>query len=42
MADIGEKNNVADDNPEVVKMLASALEAFKSEMKADGRPPGKL
>jgi arylsulfatase A-like enzyme len=40
--DIGEKNNVAADNPDVVKMLVDALEAFKSEMKADGRPPGKL
>jgi arylsulfatase A len=40
--DIAEKTNVAADHPKVVKMLVDALEAFKSEMKADGRPPGKL
>ena len=39
---IGEKNNVATDNPEVVKRLATALDAFQCEMKADGRPPEKL
>jgi arylsulfatase A len=40
--DIGEKNNVAADNPEIVKELSGALEAFKAEMKKEGRPAGKL
>jgi arylsulfatase A len=40
--DIGEKNNVAADHPEIVDKLSAALEKFKAEMKAEGRPAGKI
>ncbi|MCH8923999.1 MAG: sulfatase-like hydrolase/transferase, partial [Planctomycetes bacterium] len=40
--DIGEKNNVAADHPEIVKKLSAALEQFKAEMKSEGRPPGRI
>ena len=40
--DIGEKKNVAADHPEIVKKLTAVLEQFKAEMKAEGRPPGRL
>jgi arylsulfatase A-like enzyme len=40
--DIGEKNNVAADHPDVVERLTKLLEDFKSELKSDGRPAGKL
>lgn len=40
--DISEKENVAAEHPEVVKRLGDLLEAFKNEVQANGRPPGKL
>jgi len=38
--DIGEKNNVAAEHPDVVKRLSDLLEAFKKEVQANGRPAG--
>jgi arylsulfatase A-like enzyme len=40
--DIGEKNNVAADHPEVVERLSDLLDAFMKEVKANGRPAGEL
>jgi arylsulfatase A len=40
--DIGEKKNVAAKHPEIVKKLSSTLEQFKKEMRAEGRPPGRV
>jgi arylsulfatase A-like enzyme len=40
--DIGEKNNVAAEHPVIVKRLSDLLEAFKREVKSNGRPAGKL
>ena len=41
-SDIGEKNNVASDHPDVVKRLSRALSDFKARMKSEGRPRGSL
>ncbi|MBQ17277.1 MAG: arylsulfatase [Planctomycetaceae bacterium] len=41
-SDIGEKKNVAVENPEIVRKLSATLERFKAEMKAEGRPKGTL
>jgi len=41
-SDIGEKNNVAADHPDVVKRLSRALSDFKARMKSEGRPRGSL
>ena len=40
-ADIGEKTNVAAQNPDVVKRLTAILQAFDKEMTANARPPRK-
>lgn len=40
--DIGEKHDVAAENPDIVERLSKILEAFKAEVKANGRPAGKL
>lgn len=39
-ADLGEKNNVAGTNPEVVKRLQIMLEDFAADIKANSRPVG--
>jgi arylsulfatase A-like enzyme len=41
-ADISEKNNVADEHPEIVKRLTDMMEEFDRELKANTRPPGKV
>ncbi len=40
--DIGETNNVASDNPDVVKRLSDLLEAHKAELNRNKRPAGTL
>jgi len=40
-ADIGEKTNVAEQHPDVVKRLAELARAFDEALQADARPPGK-
>jgi arylsulfatase A-like enzyme len=40
-ADIGEKNNLADKHLDIVKRLASLMEDFDRELKANARPPGR-
>ncbi len=40
-ADIGEKNNVAAEHPDVLKRLTELLEKFDAEIKANSRPVGK-
>lgn len=40
--DIGEKNNVAAEHPEIVQRLSDLLEAFKKDVQSNGRPAGKL
>jgi arylsulfatase A-like enzyme len=41
-ADIGEKNNVADENPGIVQRLTKTMQEFDAELKANLRPPGKV
>lgn len=41
-ADISEKNNLKDKYPEIVKRLASMMEEFDKELKANARPAGKV
>ncbi len=41
-ADISEKNNLADEHPEIVKRLADMMEEFDSQLKANARPAGKV
>lgn len=40
-ADISEKNNRADEHPEIVKRLTDIMEDFDRELKANTRPPGR-
>jgi arylsulfatase A len=40
--DIGEKNNVAEQHPEIVKRLSAEAEQFDKELKANIRPAGKI
>lgn len=40
--DISEANNVADDNPEVVKRLGDKMREFDSKLKVNSRPVGKV
>jgi len=40
-ADIGEKTNLADKHPDVVKKLTALLKSFDAELKANIRPPGQ-
>lgn len=42
VADIGERNNVAESNPEVVKRLQAAYDAHLAEIKANRRPVAQL
>jgi len=39
--DIGEKTNLADKHPEIVRRLAGLMEEFDRELKANVRPPGR-
>ena len=41
-ADIGEKHNLADGHPDVVKRLLDTMEAFDRQLKANARPAGKI
>jgi len=41
-ADIGEKNNLAAQNPDIVKRLKERIENFDRELKAGARPIGKI
>ena len=41
-ADLGEKNNVAAEHPDVVKRLTDLLEKFDAEIKANSRPVGRI
>jgi len=41
-ADISESKNVADSNPQVVKELTEAANAFDAELKKNARQPGKI
>jgi arylsulfatase A-like enzyme len=41
-ADLGEKNNVAAEHPDVVKRLTGLMEKFDAEIKANSRPVGKI
>ena len=41
-ADVGEKNNLADDNPEVVKRLKGLMDALAEDLKTNARPPGRV
>lgn len=41
-ADIGEKNNRADQHPEIVKRLTEMMEKFDRRLKASARPPGRV
>ena len=41
-ADIGEKTDVADKHPDVVKRLTELLRRFDAELKAHTRPPGRV
>jgi arylsulfatase A-like enzyme len=40
--DIGEKTNVAEQHPDIVKCLLSVAEQFDKELRANCRPPGKI
>ncbi|WP_372846960.1 sulfatase [Pontiella sp.] len=40
--DIGEKENVAADHPEIVQQLKSAMQGFEKEMEANVRPAGAV
>ena len=39
-ADVGEKNNIADEHPEIVKRLMDTMQKFDRELKANARPAG--
>ncbi|MBN1673543.1 MAG: hypothetical protein JXR37_21030 [Kiritimatiellae bacterium] len=39
--DIGEKRNVADQHPDLVKRLTALANAFDKDLKANARPPGR-
>jgi len=41
-ADLGETNDVAAQNPDVVKRLTGLLSRFDAEIKANSRPAGKV
>jgi len=41
-ADISESKNVAAENPDVVKRLSAAMDAFDADLKANARPAGKV
>ena len=40
-ADISEKNNLAENHPDIVKRLTSTMQKFDAELKANSRPAGK-
>jgi len=39
-ADVGEKNNVAEQNPDVVNRLQALADAFRADIEKNRRPPG--
>ena len=41
-ADIGEKNNLAQNHPDIVQRLTKTMEEFDAELKANSRPLGKV
>ncbi|MFC1635058.1 sulfatase [Planctomycetota bacterium] len=41
-ADIGEKNNLADKHPQIVRHLSGMMEEFDRRLKANAWPPGKV
>jgi arylsulfatase A-like enzyme len=41
-ADISEKNNLAQDRPDIVKRLTGTMEKFDADLKANSRPPGRV
>lgn len=41
-SDLGEKNNVAEDNPEIVEQLANAYKAHLEDIKKNDRPAGQI
>jgi arylsulfatase A len=41
-ADISEKNNLADQQPEIVERLAGRMQAFDRRLKANARPAGRV
>ena len=41
-SDISEKNNLADEHPEIVKRLEDVMAEFDSRLKANARPAGKV
>jgi len=41
-ADISEKNNIADANPEIVERLTGVMREFDRSLKANSRPPGRV
>jgi arylsulfatase A-like enzyme len=40
--DISEKNNLAEDHPDIVERLTTTMEKFDAELKANSRPSGKV
>jgi arylsulfatase A-like enzyme len=41
-ADISEKNNLAENHPDIVKRLTTTMEKFDSKLKSNARPPGRV
>ncbi|UCG49174.1 MAG: sulfatase [Phycisphaerales bacterium] len=41
-ADVGEKNNLAENHPDTVQRLTAIMQEFDSELKANSRPVGKV
>ncbi len=41
-ADISEKNNLAENHPDIVERLTKTMKEFDAELKANSRPPGKV
>ncbi len=41
-ADISEKNNLAENHPDIVERLTAAMNEFDANLKANSRPPGKV
>ncbi|HEC03735.1 MAG TPA: arylsulfatase, partial [Phycisphaerales bacterium] len=40
--DISEKNNLAENHPDIVQRLTTTMQEFDAELKANSRPPGKV
>lgn len=41
-ADISEKNNLAENHPDIVQRLTKTMQEFDAELKANSRPPGMV